>query len=99
MRIEPFGFLQMFKSYVANSRPSEGWKKHAIITLNHWERFAGAKKLTLTFESITPDVLRSIEKFLINEKKLVKDSEGKKGKKAIRGMNTLHSIFALTRTF
>ena len=96
--IEIFPFLQMFDTYIKNSRLSEGRKKHALSTLNHWKRFAKAKRITLSFESITPDFLRSFEKYLLNEKVTIKIKE-EKVTKAARGLNTLHTIFAITRTF
>ncbi|MFZ4547614.1 MAG: tyrosine-type recombinase/integrase, partial [Bacteroidales bacterium] len=95
---EVINFEQMFKDYIKNARLSEGRKKHAISTLNHWNRFAKAKKLTLTFDTVTPDLLRSFEKYLLNEKVTIKIKD-KKVTKAARGLNTLHTIFAITRTF
>lgn len=89
-------FLPMFQHYVNNSRLSKDRKKHAFSTINHWQRFADKKKLSLTFENISPDTLRAFEKFLLSEKVEVK---GTKEKKPARGLNTLHSIFAITRTF
>lgn len=93
---EPLEFMQMFQKYLDNCRLSIGRKNHAVSTLNHWKRFADKKKLTLTFESITPDMLRAFEKFLLSEKKVIKKTEQKK---AARGMNTLHTILTITRTF
>lgn len=93
---ESFEFLLMFERYINNARLSVGRKKHAFSTLNHWKRFADKKKLALSFDNITPDILRAFEKFLLSEKKTTeKDPE----EKAIRGLNTLHCILALTRTF
>ncbi|MDO9257060.1 MAG: phage integrase SAM-like domain-containing protein [Bacteroidales bacterium] len=93
---DPLIFLPMFKHYVNTSRLSKDRKKHAFSTINHWQRFADKKKLTLTFDIITPDTLRAFEKFLLSEKV---DIKGSKEKKAARGLNTLHTIFAITRTF
>ena len=69
---EPLEFLQKFKTYIDDSRLSVGRKKHALSTLAHWNRFAEKKKLSLTFESITADMLRAFEKFLLSEKITVK---------------------------
>ena len=97
---EVFEFLQMFDSYINNARLSVGRKKHAVSTLNHWKRFADEMKLTLSFTTITADILRTFEKFLLSEKKTDKKTTEKDPEEiAIRGINTLHSIFALTRTF
>jgi integrase len=85
--VEPQKFLPAFRDYVASSRLSAGRKKHAYSTINHWERF----NANLTFEQITPDTLRAFERFLLSET----DEE----KKPLRGLNTLHTIFAITRTF
>ena len=92
----PLIFLPMFKYYVENSRLSIDRKKHAYSTINHWQRFADKKKLTLTFDIITPDTLRAFERFLLSEKV---DIKGSTEKRAARGLNTLHTIFAITRTF
>lgn len=93
-KIVPLLFLPMFATYIENSRLSLERKKHAVSTMNHWQRFADKKKLTLTFDLVTPDLLRAFEKFLLSEKKVVKEK-----KVAARGLNTLHTIFAITRTF
>jgi len=90
----PLLFFPMFKTYIENSRLSEGRRNHAISNMNHWQRFADKNKLTLTFNSITPDLLRAFEKFLLSEEK-VQDEK----KVSVRGINTLHAIFALTRAF
>ena len=95
---EIINFEKMFESYIKNARLSEGRKKHAVSTLNHWKRFAKTKRITLSFESITPDLLRSFEKYLLNEKVTIKIKE-ETVTKAVRGLNTLHTIFAITRTF
>lgn len=92
---DPFTFLPAFTTYIQNARLSEGRKRHAESTVNHWQRFADKHNLTLTFDSITPDLLRTFEGFLLSEKKEV--SEGVF--KAVRGLNTLHTTFAITRTF
>jgi len=97
---ESLEFLQMFDNYINNARLSTGRKNHAISTLNHWKRFAEKQNVILTFESITAETLRLFEKFLLFEKKTVKKStEDNAEEIAIRGVNTLHSIFALTRAF
>ncbi len=93
---DPLEFLQMFRTYLDNSRISIGRKRHAFSTLEHWRRFGKKKNLTLTFESITPDMLRAFEKFLLSEKKIDKVTLEKK---EARGLNTLHTIFTITRTF
>jgi integrase len=90
----PLLFFPMFTTYIENSRLSEGRKIHAFSTMNHWKRFADKRKLTITINMVTPDLLREFEKFLLSEKKLVNDK-----KVAARGLNTLHTIFAITRTF
>ena len=95
---EIISFELMFESYIKNARLSEGRKKHAISTLNHWKRFAKAKRISLSFEIVTPDLLRSFEKFLLSEKETVKIKDVSVTK-AVRGLNTLHTIFAITRTF
>ena len=98
IEVEIVSFHQMFDDYLKSSRLSEGRKKHAVSTLNHWDRFAKAKKITLSFETITPDLLRSFEKFLLGEK-VTRKINGKSVSIAARGKNTLHTIFAITRTF
>jgi integrase len=111
--VESFEFLQVFDNYINNARLSKGRKNHATSTLNHWKRFAESEKVTLTFEAITAETLRQFEKFLLSEKKTVKEQTEKEIKnktakkptkkdtegKTARGVNTLHSIFALTRAF
>lgn len=91
---DPLVFLPMFKNYINNSRLSKERKKHAFSTVNHWQRFADKKGLSLTFETITADTLRALEKFLLSEKKIINEK-----KVAARGLNTLHTTFAITRTF
>lgn len=93
---KPLEFLKLFRTYLDNSRLSTGRKNHAYSTIAHWKRFEKKKHLFLTFESITPDMLRAFEKFLLTEKKLDVVTQEKK---EIRGMNTLHTIFTITRTF
>ena len=95
---EKISFEHMFSDYIKNARLSEGRKKHASSTLSHWKRFAKTKRITLTFGSVTPDLLRSFEKFLLSEKKTITINEVSITK-AVRGLNTLHTIFAITRTF
>lgn len=90
----PLLFLPLFDTYIKNSRLSHERKKHAYSSKKHWERFADKKRIILTFENITPDLLREFEKFLLSEKKTVDEK-----KVPARGLNTLHTIFAITRTY
>lgn len=92
---DPKAFIPMFNTYLQNARLSEGRKKHIKSTIEHWQRFADIKGITLTFDNVTADLLRTFETFLLSEKKEV--SEGVF--KPVRGLNTLHTTFAITRTF
>ena len=93
---DPLAFIPKFKHYIENSRLAASRKEYNFSVVKHWQRFADQKGLTLTFENITSDTLRDFERFLLAEKVEIKDT---KEKKAIRGLNTLHTIFAMTRTF
>ncbi|KAF0195659.1 MAG: integrase [Bacteroidetes bacterium] len=90
------GFTFMFETYLSSGRLSAGRVKQGNSALNHWQRFAAKKNITLSFEAITPETLRSFERFLLTEK-----TKGKKTGKVsqTRGLNSIHSILTLTRAF
>jgi integrase len=93
---DPLLFLPMFRHYIKNSRLAGSRKEYNYSVVKHWERFANKSGLTLTFDTITPDILRAFEKFLLSETVYVKKT---KVKKPARGLNALHTIFKMTRTF
>ncbi len=93
---DPLLFLPMFRHYIANSRLAGSRKEYNYSVVKHWQRFADKKKIVLSFDIITPDLLRAFETFLLSEKVTVKKT---KQRKQARGVNALHTIFAMTRTF
>jgi len=90
---EPDSFFAMFRHYHDVCKLSEGRKKRINVVINHWQRYEAASGLKITFESVTVDVLRSFENYLRT------GSAKPNGNKPITGINTIHTIMALTRTF
>ena len=76
-------FYPMFQRYHDEAKLSEGRRKHVTSTMNHWKNFNS----NLTFAAIDADTLKAFEKALLNDKKHP------------RGINTVHSIFNITRSF
>ena len=91
---KPLLFFPLFATYIENSRVSEGRIQRTDYTMRQWQRFAEKNKLFLTFDLVTPDLLRAFEKFLLSEKKTVNGETV-----AARGINTIHAIVKITRAF
>lgn len=93
---DPLAFLPMFRHYIKNSRLAGSRKEYNYSVVKHWQRFAEQKGLVLTFDTITADTLRAFEEFLLSEQVEVKKT---KQVRPARGLNALHTIFAMSRTF
>ena len=91
---KPLLFFPLFATYIENSRVSEGRRQRTGYIMRQWQCFADKNKLILTFDLVTPDLLRAFEKFLLSEKKTVNGETVAK-----RGINTLHTILKITRAF
>ncbi len=92
-------FLAAFDDYTKAIKMSENRRRHYQSVKNHWKRFAEKRRLTLTFETVTVEVLRDFERYLENESTRPK-ARNKPDDQVLspKGKNTLHSILSKTRT-
>lgn len=92
-------FFPMFNKYHDVCKLSIVRKKKINSTINHWLRYEAARGLKITFESVTIDMLRDFERYLQNESARPKARNSKELVYSPKGINTIHSLMAVTRAF
>jgi integrase len=100
-----------FDKFLLKHKLSEGRRNHFKVVKRALQRFElytaiiTGKPFTLTFETITPDILSNIETFLKDEITIRKEKPElyitipEKRKQLPRGQNTLNGIMTKIRTF
>jgi len=110
---KPLSFIELFDKFLDEKKISEVRKKNYEVVKRILQRFELYFKATenpsfeLTFDSLTPDTLRQLDKFLRNEFELCIKPEYKviyevfpeKRTPQPRGQNTLNNNFTKIRTF
>lgn len=93
-------FFMMFDKFMEVRKFSYDRTKHFKSVINQWQRYEAKRKVKITFDFITVDVLRDFEKYLQNESTKPKATRNPE-KQVIspKGVNTIHKIMAMTRAF
>jgi integrase len=93
-------FFTMFDKYATISKFSAERKRLVKSIKNQWERFEAKRGITITFETVTLDLLRDFENYLANESTKSKaNNKPEEQIKSPKGRNTIHKIMALNRAF
>lgn len=93
-------FFTMFDRFLQVCEFSYDRTKHFKSVKNQWQRYEAKRKIQLSFDIITVDLLRDFEKYLRTES--TKPQSTRNPKKQVRspkGKNTIHKIIAMTRAF
>jgi len=96
---ETSNFFATFDKYIEVAKFSHERKRHVSSIMNQWRRYEVKRKITITFDSVTVDLLRDFEKFLRKEDKRPKRWNSKKLVISPKGENTIHKIMAMSRAF
>lgn len=94
-----FDFFPMFEKYLKDGIKPER-KKYFKGVINHWKRYETKRKVKLSFDNITVDVMRDFEKYLREES--TKPKAARKAEIQVlspKGENTIHKILSMTRAF
>ncbi|MFA5970787.1 MAG: phage integrase SAM-like domain-containing protein [Lentimicrobiaceae bacterium] len=96
---EGFGFFNLFEKYLKVAEISKVRKRNINSTLNHWRRFESSRKLKITIDNVTIDLLRDFEKYLREESTRPKARNNDEQISSPKGVNTIHTIMVMTRAF
>lgn len=96
---EGFGFFNLFEKYLKVAEISKVRKRNINSTLNHWRRFESSRKLKITIDNVTIDLLRDFEKYLKEESTRPKARNNDEQIPSPKGVNTIHTIMVMTRAF
>jgi integrase len=97
---EKSDFFTMFDKFLKVREFSYDRTKHFKSVFNQWKRYEEKRKIKITFDFVTVDVLRDFEKYLKEES--TKPKATRKPEKQVispKGKNTIHKIIAMTRAF
>jgi integrase len=97
---ETSDFFSMFDKFLKVREFSYDRTKHFKSVYNQWKRYEEKRKIKITFETVTVDILRDFEKYLKEES--TKPRSTRKPEKQVispKGKNTIHKIIAMTRAF
>lgn len=99
--IEPDGsaFFTVFEKYLKVAELSAVRKRNINSTLNHWRRYEVKRKLKISFDIVTVDLLRDFEKYLKEESTRPKARNNDEQIPSPKGVNAIHTILAMTRAF
>lgn len=100
-------FFEAFNSYINLRQFSDHTRKHYRVVWRTMKRFELYKKLTLTFDNITPDLLVEFERFLTVEHQLAELSKYQKILEEVpesrtpqpRGKNSIFDFMKKLRSF
>lgn len=94
----PLEFLEMLDYYQRVCKLSENRKKRLTSIKNHWLHYSRKRKIAISWQTLTVEVLRDFERYLASESLSAK---GRNRKPVLikKGRNTIHTIMAQTRTF
>jgi integrase len=97
---EKSDFFTMFEKFLKVREFSYDRTKHFKSVFNQWKRYEEKRKIKITFDIVTVDILRDFEKYLKEESTKPKATR-KPAKQVIspKGKNTIHKIIAMTRAF
>jgi site-specific recombinase XerD len=110
LKVKPQTFYEVFNEFIAEKKISEVRKSNYRVVLRALQRYELYKRLTgshsfqLSFDSISPAVLRDIERFLFEEHKYFEShpeiykAVPETRTPAPRGQNTINGIFTKLRT-
>lgn len=90
-------FFSMFDYYINEINVSEIRKRNIRSIVNHWKAYETDRNFKLTFDAITPDLLRDFERYLKEGSPQYKTR--KEGGTPPKGINTVHKTLAITRAF
>jgi len=98
---EPEGmdFFTLFEKYLRVAELSNVRKRNINSTLNHWRKYEISRKLSITIDIVTVDLLRDFEKYLKEESTRPKARNSDEQVPAPKGVNSIHTIMAMTRAF
>lgn len=90
-------FFSMFEHYIKVTNVSAIRKRNIQSIVNHWRAYEADRNITISFEAITPDLLRDFERYLKAGSPQYKSR--KEGGTPPKGINTVHKTLAMTRAF
>lgn len=93
-------FFAMFEKFLNVEKFSFDRTKHFKSVITQWKRYETKRRVKLSFDNITVDVLRDFEKYLREES--TKPKATRKPEIQVlspKGKNTIHKILAMTRAF
>jgi integrase len=93
------GFFTLFEKYLNVFKFSYERKRQVKSIINHWQRYAASRRIKITFESLTVDLLRDFERYLKDESTKPKARNSEVMVISHKGRNTIHKIMAMTRAF
>jgi integrase len=95
--LEKTDFFSMFEHYINVTNVSAIRKRNIQSIVNHWKAYEADRNITISFEAITPDLLRDFERYLKAGSPQYKSR--KEGGTPPKGINTVHKTLAMTRAF
>lgn len=96
---EGMGFFTLFEKYLEVAEISNVRKRNIKSTLNHWRRYESSKKLKITIDNFTVDLLRDFGRYLKEESTRPKARNSDEQIPSPKGVNSIHTIMVMTRTF
>lgn len=81
-------FWDKWKEYIITHDVSEGRRKHLKSTRNHFQRFADVNKQDISFKSLSSELIKKFEEYLLSDKSGAKKSQ-----------NTIHGILKRVKAF
>lgn len=93
------GFFQLFEKYRQEFNMSDTRKKQYLSLINHWKRFESSRKIKISFDKVTIDLLRDFAKYLRDESLKPKSKYSPELILSPKGKNTIHRLLAMTRAF
>jgi integrase len=98
---QPVSFFDVFQTYIDTAKVSPGRKKSIGSTLNHFKRFEKTLPDSITFENLTPAILKKFYDYLLNDAKDPKEYESMKAQKRprVKSLNTISGNLKRLRAF
>lgn len=81
-------FWNKWEEYITTHDVSEGRRKHLKSTRNHFQRFAEHNKLDISFKTLSSELIKRFEDYLLS------DNSGAK-----KSQNTIHGILKRVKAF
>jgi integrase len=97
--IEIVDFYGLFTKYKNEPNISEGRKKHINTVISHFKQYEASRGIVISFDTVNDTLLKDFENYLRTESTKPKSKKNDEIVLSPKGINTIHSILSITRSF